>query len=69
MALSHFFLVDTGDSFFEEGGAGNGRWCPGSVATRTGVGKVSGCGGGRRGDIQDDGRSESEQVISPFLCR
>lgn len=44
MAFSHSFLVDAGDGFFEEGGTGNNWWCPGGVATRTGMGKVSGCG-------------------------
>ena len=44
MALCNSFLVDAGDGFFEEGGAGNGRCCPGGVATRTGVGKGRSCG-------------------------
>ena len=43
MALCHSFLVDAGDGFFEEGGAGNGGWYPDGIATRMGVGKGSGC--------------------------
>ncbi len=44
MAICHFFLVDAGDGFFEEGGAGNSGLCPGGVATRTSMGKRSGGG-------------------------
>ena len=44
MALCHPFLVDAGDGFFEKGGAGDGGWCPGGVATRTGMGEGSGRG-------------------------
>ncbi len=44
MSERDLFLIDPRDGFFEEGGARDGRWCPGCVAAGAGVGE-SGRGG------------------------
>ncbi len=61
-------LVDARNSFFEEGGARDGRWCPICVAASAGVGECGGGGRGRRGDVEDGWGSEGQEVVCPFLC-
>lgn len=58
MAEGNLFLVDPRDGFFEEGGARDGRRCPGCVSTGASVGKVGSGGGGGRSDVEDSWRSE-----------
>jgi len=62
------FLVDAGDGFFEEGGARDGWWCPGCVAAGTSVVEGGRRGRGRGGHVEDGWRSESQEMVCPFLC-